>query len=310
MKCFVIMPFSETQHKHGHTTKVTSAIEWGYIYGNFIKKAVESYNGGKFTCKRSETVPGNFVKGIIQDLHDSDLIIADLTGQKPNVYYELGIRHALRLGTILLTQDFGAVPSDLRSYYCFEYVYSNKAHTYNQEFEEFEKSLHKHIDFVLANSNASDNPVSDFLQLEHYYHIENLRREKAIIIKILDRLLVQLHFIFAKFQAEIAGREECIKNNEIFFTFLDFGHLDGIVTRLFNGTFRAIKEEQLERALNFYVALRRDLYHVYQYWEGTRQHIRDTNIIWLMNLMAGVLKKQESTLAELDLIKKEINSLK
>jgi len=41
------------------------------------------------------------------------VIIADLTDHNPNVFYELGICHALGKDVILITQD-SEVPSDVR----------------------------------------------------------------------------------------------------------------------------------------------------------------------------------------------------
>ncbi len=89
--CFVIMPFSETVHgAAGAETRITKR-QWDHIYTHWIKKAVEAFRPTRYKCKRSSAAPGNFIKGILGDLADADLVIADLTGGKRNVYYELGI---------------------------------------------------------------------------------------------------------------------------------------------------------------------------------------------------------------------------
>ena len=81
MKCFVIMPFSETTHtKEEKETKI-NAEQWTFIFNNWIKKAVESYPSYKIECKRSSATPGYFVKGIVKDIYDSAIAIADLTGR-------------------------------------------------------------------------------------------------------------------------------------------------------------------------------------------------------------------------------------
>src|SRR5436853_572719 len=83
--CFVIMPFSETVHGvAGAETRITKR-QWDYIYTHWIKKAVEAFRPTRYKCKRSSAAPGNFIKGIIGDLADADLVIADLTGGKRNV---------------------------------------------------------------------------------------------------------------------------------------------------------------------------------------------------------------------------------
>ncbi len=48
-------------------------------------------------------------------------IIADLTGRNPNVFYELGIAHALNKKSNPLTQDLTDVPFDLKHIRCIVY---------------------------------------------------------------------------------------------------------------------------------------------------------------------------------------------
>jgi hypothetical protein len=45
---------------------------------------------------------------------DSTLVIAELTGKNPNVYYELGLSHAMRKPAILISSNIEDVPFDLR----------------------------------------------------------------------------------------------------------------------------------------------------------------------------------------------------
>src|SRR5713226_1421915 len=94
--CFVAMPISKSDSG--------SKEDWTYIYEKIIKPAVEK-SGLGFKCKRSTALRGNILKDIIMDLHKSDVIIADLTDSNSNVFYELGVRHGLKDGTIVLTQD-------------------------------------------------------------------------------------------------------------------------------------------------------------------------------------------------------------
>ena len=115
-------------------------------------------------------------------------MVADLTGAKPNVYYELGIRHALRTGTIIITQNFDALPSDLRGYYVFEYTYSEKAHQYEEYYARFEKKMHETIQALSDSDDTSDSPVSDFLGIIHQRVEKELQHEKEELKYILDKL--------------------------------------------------------------------------------------------------------------------------
>ncbi|HXZ15708.1 MAG TPA: hypothetical protein VEH77_07040 [Roseiarcus sp.] len=51
---------------------------------------------------------GVIMPRLFQSIYGADLVIADITYQNPNVYYELGVRHALRAqGTLLIRREGG-----------------------------------------------------------------------------------------------------------------------------------------------------------------------------------------------------------
>lgn len=55
------------------------------------------------------------------------VVVADLTGRNPNVFYETGLAHALPRRTILITQNADDVPFDLRSIRYLSYGLSSAA---------------------------------------------------------------------------------------------------------------------------------------------------------------------------------------
>jgi len=143
-------------------------------------------------CKRSSAKPGNFIKGIVGDLASADIVVADLTGARPNVYYELGIRHGLKIGTIIITQDRDALPSDLSSYFVFDYEYSEKAHEYDEYFGRFEKRMHETIKAWEDSEDPCDNPVSDFLGIKDQMVEKEMEIEKDELKRLLTKLKKQL----------------------------------------------------------------------------------------------------------------------
>jgi hypothetical protein len=174
------MPFSKVEVKNITLNK----DKLDYLYEEFLCKAIKSYEnkGYKFAnVSRYNSGRGNFVKGIIGNLYNADLVVADLTGLNPNVFYELGIRHTLKNGTILLTQDGSSLPSDLKSYIAFEYEYPD-ASKVDQCFLEFEDKMHKALDDFIGDIDRPDNPVKDFLGVKHI--IKDEQRKKEILINI------------------------------------------------------------------------------------------------------------------------------
>lgn len=160
--CYVIMPFSDTEHEANGCSVKMSTKAWNHFYEKWIARAVEGYRGARLECRRSPRQPGNFVNEIIKDLHRADLVIADITGCRPNVLYELGVRHAMkRVGTLVITQeDIGCIPSDLRGYFVLRYRYNGEATEYESYYQEFAAELQVQLRKLYTKEVADDNPVA------------------------------------------------------------------------------------------------------------------------------------------------------
>lgn len=63
----------------------------------------------------------NILQDIVEGIYQADVIIADLTGLNPNVFYELGLAHAMNKKVIIITQDLAELPFDIKSYRANEY---------------------------------------------------------------------------------------------------------------------------------------------------------------------------------------------
>ena len=103
---FVIMPFE---------------AEFDEIYREFIVSTLEEVG---FTVSRADENldQANILRTIVGQIRDCDIVIADLTGANPNVYYELGVAHTMKKPVILLTQDIEGLPFDIKSYRVIQYT--------------------------------------------------------------------------------------------------------------------------------------------------------------------------------------------
>lgn len=110
--CLVIMPIG--------TTESCSAEEWTEVFDQTIEPAVSAAG---YHCLRSVVSVGHIIEGVLDNLNRSDLVVADLTDRNPNVFYELGVRHALRDATILISQNVDDIPFDLRPYATLLYAW-------------------------------------------------------------------------------------------------------------------------------------------------------------------------------------------
>ncbi|WP_020561440.1 TRAFs-binding domain-containing protein [Methylosarcina fibrata] len=94
---FVAMPFGNKPAPDG------TSIDFNAIYDDLIKPACEEAGMDVFRADE-EQAAGDIKTDMFQELLIADLVIADLTLDNPNVWYELGVRHALRARGVVLIQ--------------------------------------------------------------------------------------------------------------------------------------------------------------------------------------------------------------
>jgi hypothetical protein len=117
--CFVVMAIGE-QTVDG--TAVTSA-SLKSKYNDLIKEAILKARPSLEVVRADDvSLPGTITTDIITRLMHSDYVVADVTFPNPNVFYELGLRHACRTGTIIIKDKAGPrVPFDIAHLRYVEY---------------------------------------------------------------------------------------------------------------------------------------------------------------------------------------------
>ena len=92
---FVAMPFGVKKDSQG------AEIDFNRVYAELIKPALEAVGLEVFRADEEERA-GDIRTDMFQELLIADLVVADLTLDNPNVWYELGVRHALRARGVVL----------------------------------------------------------------------------------------------------------------------------------------------------------------------------------------------------------------
>lgn len=103
---FVVMPFRES---------------WSdTVYNKLILPAVRS---AKFECVRGDKVVriGDLTKNVWGAIMKAGIIIAEVSVPNANVFYELGLAHALGKDAILLKQQTAKLPADFGGAHYHEY---------------------------------------------------------------------------------------------------------------------------------------------------------------------------------------------
>jgi hypothetical protein len=134
--CFVAMPFTAQHH---------------FVY-LFLKNHIEATY--LFSCERADD--RILEMAIWEKMRDmivsAEVVVADVTGGNANVLYELGLAHASKRRTVLITSDpIERVPTDIRLFDIVQYQFGQHSHflgrfdiamrtalgiTYDLEFEE------------------------------------------------------------------------------------------------------------------------------------------------------------------------------
>ena len=92
---FVVMPFGLKKDSQGND------IDFNQVYMKLIKPALEAAGLAVFRADQEQRA-GDIRTDMFQELLIADLVLADLTLDNPNVWYELGARHALRARGVML----------------------------------------------------------------------------------------------------------------------------------------------------------------------------------------------------------------
>jgi tetratricopeptide (TPR) repeat protein len=105
--CFVLMPFGKKMDAAGRVTNFDS------VYTKIIAPAVERA-GLEPIRADEEKIGGAIHKPMFERLMLCHYAVADITGANPNVFYELGIRHAMRpRSTVIVFGEGTVLPFDI-----------------------------------------------------------------------------------------------------------------------------------------------------------------------------------------------------
>lgn len=182
--CFVIMAIGD--QKYGEFA--ISASELRSKYDDLIKESLLRVDASLDTKRADDvTISGSINTEIVSRIMHSDIVIADITYPNPNVFYELGLRHAYKPGVIIIKDRNGPqVPFDV-------------AHLRYVEYENTPTGL-KALSETLARYIASfsadpDRPDNHFLEFAKY------TKQKSFDYSDPEQVPVEAELMLAMFQS-------------------------------------------------------------------------------------------------------------
>lgn len=150
--CFFIAPIG----KEGDEERKHSDM----LLSSFVERALE---GQKLAVIRADKInkAGMISKQVIEYILKSKLVVADLSFQNPNVFYELALRHVTGKPTVHLIRAEDKIPFDIEN---FRTIKIDMACKYDlvARIDTYCSEIANHVRQALTDGVSNDNPVLTF----------------------------------------------------------------------------------------------------------------------------------------------------
>jgi hypothetical protein len=131
--------------------------------------------------------PGIITNQVIQHILDDPLVIADLTGWNPNVFYELAIRHMLRKPLVQIIEKGNQIPFDVAATRIIQVDHRNL-----DSVEEAKNEIVKQIKAVEEDPSEIDTPISIAFDLQTLRYGDPEQRSIADIVEAISGLRTEI----------------------------------------------------------------------------------------------------------------------
>lgn len=150
--CFYIAPIGSPdseQRKHSDL-----------FLGSFVEPALESF---KLNVVRADAIdkPGVITKQIIIYIVKSRLVIVDLYYHNPNVFYELAIRHMMRLPIVQIIRKVDSIPFDINQMRTI-IIDTSDIYTLVPKIVTYQSEISSQVRQALDNSDSVETPISTY----------------------------------------------------------------------------------------------------------------------------------------------------
>lgn len=143
--CFVISEIGEDSSPE--------RVQADWVLGKIIRPATELAG---YTAERADHIdrPGMITPDVIKSLMESNLVVADLSVQNPNVYYELAIAHAYGRPVVQIRHKGSILPFDVKD---------GRTVSFSRDYDDVEQARDQIVNQIRAVERDPadvDNPIS------------------------------------------------------------------------------------------------------------------------------------------------------
>ncbi|CAN2534455.1 hypothetical+protein [Methylocapsa aurea] len=124
-----------------------------------------------FNAVRADEIsePGLITTQVLQHIIEDPLVIADLSGSNPNVFYELAVRHAIRKPLVQIIQKDEKIPFDVAGMRTIPVDHRDL-----DSVQEAKTEIEKQVNTILKKRPEEiESPISVSIELQALRHSEN-----------------------------------------------------------------------------------------------------------------------------------------
>lgn len=151
--------------------------------------------------------PGAISPSMIASILDADLIVADLSGHNPNVYYELAIAHGFRKATVHVQRVGEAIPFDVKDMRVVRYDITDA-----DNMDEARAQLRKFAKFADENPGQMATPLSAGAEFQAVKSSTNpVAESNVLILDAIRGLRAEVHRLNGQRRRIAISRDRAIE---------------------------------------------------------------------------------------------------
>jgi hypothetical protein len=150
--CFYISPIGSADSEYRQHADL--------FMGTLIEPAVASFG---MSLVRADQIdrPGMITKQIMEFLVKARLVIVDMSYHNPNVFYELAIRHMMRLPIVQIVRKADTIPFDVNQMRTV-IIDTSDIYSFAPRISTYQTDISSHIRRALEAPDAVETPISIF----------------------------------------------------------------------------------------------------------------------------------------------------
>ena len=150
--CFYIAPIGD----EGSEARKHSDL----FLGSIVEPALEPF---QLKVIRADSIdkPGTITRQIIEYIMRSRLVIADLSFHNPNVFYELALRHAVKLPIVQLIRTVDTVPFDVNQMRTIQ-IDTTDIYSLVPRIDSYRAEVANQVRRALEPDHVVDTPISTY----------------------------------------------------------------------------------------------------------------------------------------------------